>query len=81
MTESTERYSGVTIWFDAKKGFGFIKQDHSDEDMFLHWSNIDVEGFKTVKPNQRVTYEIGENHHGAQAINVVLHEVLEEDGE
>ena len=76
--EKVERYQGVTVWFDPRKGFGFIDQDHTDEDLFLHYSNITIEGFKTVKPNQRVSYEIGENHRGAQAVNVLLHEVLDE---
>ena len=75
--ENVEQYQGVVAWFDPKKGYGFVTQDNSEEDIFLHWSNIDVEGFKTVKPNQRVTYELGKNHRGVQAVNVVLHEVLE----
>lgn len=78
MSEEVKELGGVVVWFCGKKGFGFINQDHSEEDLFLHWSNIDVEGFKTVKPNQRVTYELGKNHHGSQAVNVILHEVLEE---
>lgn len=73
--------TGVVIWFDARKGFGFIDQDGSDEDIFLHWSNIQVDGFKTVKPNQKVTYELGENHRGAQAVNVVLHDIEEDNKE
>jgi CspA family cold shock protein len=75
---SEEKYEGTIIWFDSKKGFGFIDQDSSEEDLFLHWSNIQIEGFKTAKPNQRVSYELGQNHRGQQAINVVLHEVLED---
>ena len=79
MVEENENVkTGVTIWFDARKGFGFIDQDSSEEDLFLHWSNIQVDGFKTVKPNQKVSYELGANHRGQQAVNVVLHEVLED---
>lgn len=70
--------TGVCLWFDPQKGYGFIDQDDSEEDIFLHWSNLQVEGFKTVKPNQKVSYELGTNHRGQQAVNVVLHEVLEE---
>lgn len=67
-----EMLSGAVIWFDSVKGYGFIKQDTDEEDIFVHWSNINVEGFKTVKPDQRVTYELGKNHMGIQSINVEL---------
>lgn len=70
--------TGIVIWFDSRKGIGFIDQDDSEEDLFLHYSNIQVDGFKTVKPNQKVSYEFGSNHRGQQAVNVVLHEVLED---
>jgi CspA family cold shock protein len=76
---SEERYEGIVIWFDPSKGFGFVSQDDQEEDIFIHWSNIQVEGFKTVKPNQRVTYELGKNHRGVQAVNVVLGEILEDE--
>ena len=79
--EENKVLGGLVIFFDPRKGYGFIKQDNSDEDMFLHWSNIQVDGFKTVKPNQRVTYELGKNHRGVQAVNVVPGEVLEEEKE
>jgi len=67
-----EKKTGEVVWFDARKGYGFLKQDNSDVDIFLHWSNINVDGFKTVKPNQRVSYKVGENHKGQQAIDVEL---------
>jgi len=78
MSEVKEVLSGAVVWFDSCKGFGFINQDSSDEDIFVHWSNIDVEGYKTIKPNQTVNYELGENHHGVQAVNVVVTGELEE---
>ena len=77
--ENKDVKTGVCVWFDAKKGFGFIAPDNNDEDIFLHWSNLEVEGFKTVKPNQKVSYELGKNHHGVQAVNVVVHEMAEEN--
>ena len=62
--------TGVVIWMDNKKGFGFIKGDDGSADVFVHWSNVQMEGFKNLKPNQTVTYELGKNHRGVQAVNV-----------
>lgn len=63
-------YKGTVLWFNPRRGFGFIKQSHDEKDIFLHWSNIEVEGFKTLPPNQEVTYQIGENDNGPQAVCV-----------
>lgn len=68
--------TGKVCWFDAKKGIGFITKDDGSGDLFVHWSNLAMEGFKTLKPNQVVAYELGQNHRGVQAINV---KVLEEE--
>lgn len=64
--------TGVCLWFDAKKGIGFIGRDNGEKDLFVHWTNIEMEGFKTLKPGQPVSFEIGENHRGPQAINVKI---------
>jgi len=75
MTEEkveVEMFRGIIAWFSNSRGFGFIEQDHSEVDIFLHYSNLSVDGFKTVQPGDRVSYEIGENHKGAQAVNVVV---------
>lgn len=63
---------GEVVWFSAKKGYGYIKQDNGEKDMFVHWSNIVKEGFKTLAKGQEVEYEVGENHKGPQAINVTI---------
>ena len=68
MTEKT--LTGTCCWFDAKKGIGFITKDDGTGDLFVHWSNIDMEGFKTMKPGQIVSYELGSNHKGEQAVKV-----------
>ena len=72
MSEEKKQYKGTVIWFDSRKGFGFVSQDHDDKDIFLHYSNIQLDGFKTVKPDQIVLYELGENKVGQQAVNVIL---------
>jgi CspA family cold shock protein len=63
---------GEVCWFDARKGIGFITKADGSGDLFVHWSNISMEGFKTLKAGQKVSYELGENHKGVQAINVVV---------
>lgn len=65
-----------TVVFFKKEGWGFIKPDVGDKDYFVHYSQIQGDGFKTLAAGQRVTFEIGFNNHGEQAANVV---VLEED--
>ena len=70
MSEEVKGYQGFVAWFDPKKGYGFVTPEDSEDDVFVHWSNLEVEGFKTLKPNQIVQYELGENHHGQQAVNV-----------
>ena len=70
--------TGKVCWFDAKKGIGFITKDDGSGDLFVHWSNLQMEGFKTLKPNQFVSYELGQNHHGPQAVNVKVLEDAQE---
>lgn len=74
-----EVYQGKVCWFDAKKGIGFITKDDGTGDLFVHWSNIQMDGFKTLKPNQRVSYKLGQNHAGTQAEEVVVVEDVDED--
>lgn len=62
--------TGKVCWFDAKKGIGFISKDDGTGDLFVHWSNLVMEGFKTLKPSQIVSFELGTNHRGVQAVNV-----------
>lgn len=62
--------TGKCCWFDARKGVGFISKDDGSGDLFVHWSNIKMEGFKTLKQGQVVSFDLGENHKGVQAVNV-----------
>lgn len=72
MTELDNDKTGKVAWFDSRKGIGFIERDNGDKDLFIHWSNVTMEGFKTLKPGQVVQFDIGENHRGEQAENVVV---------
>lgn len=61
---------GTIKWFNSKKGFGFIEQE-TGEDVFVHYSSIDMTGFKTLSEGERVQFEIEENDKGLSARNVV----------
>lgn len=61
---------GVIKWFNEKKGFGFIQREGGD-DVFVHFSAIQSDGFKTLHEGDRVTFEIVDGDKGARAANVV----------
>lgn len=61
---------GTVKWFNGEKGFGFIT-DENGQDIFVHFSGIVAEGFKTLVDGQKVTFEVSEGARGPQAINVV----------
>lgn len=61
---------GIVKWFSAEKGFGFIQQENGD-DVFVHFSAIQGDGFKNLEEGQRVEFEIVEGARGKQAANVV----------
>ena len=60
---------GRVKWFNEKKGFGFISMEEGD-DIFVHYSEIEQDGFKTLTQDQKVTFEIKEGPKGLQAIHV-----------
>lgn len=60
---------GNVKWFSNKKGFGFITDDNG-EDVFVHFSAIEMDGFKTIAEGARVEFEVTEGEKGAQAKNV-----------
>jgi CspA family cold shock protein len=63
--------NGKVKWFDGKKGYGFVSDSASgDTDYFVHFSDIQSEGFKTLTEGQEVTFEIGEGKQGEVAKNV-----------
>ena len=61
---------GTVKWFNAEKGFGFIEQEAGD-DVCVHFSAIQADGYKTLEEGQKVTFEIEEGQRGPQAVNVV----------
>lgn len=65
------KHEGVVKWFNESKGYGFIGPDEGGPDIFVHYSAIVADGFKTLREGQRVRYEIGESHKGPHAQNVV----------
>ena len=62
--------SGTVKWFNNAKGYGFIVADGSDEDMFAHYSSITMEGYKTLKAGQAVTFDTKAVENGIHAINI-----------
>jgi len=60
---------GTVKWFDDRKGYGFITRDGAD-DVFVHFSAIQDQGFKTLNEGQEVEFEIASGPKGAQAVNV-----------
>ena len=62
--------TGTVKWFNDAKGYGFITPDDGGEDLFAHFSAIKMDGFKTWKQGQRVTFDLKEGEKGKQADNI-----------
>ncbi|MFW5647456.1 MAG: cold-shock protein [Candidatus Alkaliphilus sp. MAG34] len=61
--------NGIVKWFNSEKGYGFISRENGD-DVFVHYSAINMDGFKTLEEGQEVQFEIVEGDKGPQATNV-----------
>jgi len=61
---------GTVKWFNAEKGFGFIAQDDGGADVFVHYSAIDTQGYRSLDEGQRVEFEITQGQKGPQAEHV-----------
>ena len=62
--------SGKVKWFNNAKGYGFVHKDGSTEDLFVHYSAINTDGYKTLKAGQRVVFDIVQGPKGLHAINI-----------
>jgi cold shock protein len=67
--------NGKVKWFNDSKGYGFITQEGSDKDIFVHFSAIQRDGFKTLREGETVSFELVEGPKGLQATNVALQAV------
>lgn len=64
--------TGTVKWFNNAKGYGFILPDDGGEDLFAHYSSIEMEGYKTLKAGQMVTFDVIEGAKGLHATNIQL---------
>ena len=72
----TDKFVGDVVWFDPKKGYGFISWEKGgvkQPDMFVHFSDVVCEGFKTLLKDQKVSFSLGTNKHGTpKAVEVTV---------
>ena len=62
---------GTVKWFNAQKGFGFIS-DEQGNDVFVHFSRLAMDGFKSIDEGQSVTFDVTQGQRGPQAVNVQI---------
>jgi CspA family cold shock protein len=62
--------TGTVKWFNDAKGFGFVTPDDGGEDLFAHFSAINMDGFKTLTEGQKITFDVTEGQKGKQASNI-----------
>lgn len=64
--------TGIVKWFNNTKGYGFVTPDDGDADIFVHFSAIQMEGFKTLKEGQKVEFEVTEGPKGLHAVSIQM---------
>ncbi len=63
--------TGTVKWFNNAKGYGFIRSEKGDEDIFVHYSTIDMDGYRSLKAGQEVEFEVSEGPKGLHASQIV----------
>ena len=61
---------GTVKWFNSSKGYGFITNDETGEEVFVHFSGIMTDGYKSLEDGQKVTFDTTQGNRGIQAVNV-----------
>lgn len=61
---------GTVKWFNSSKGYGFITNDETGEEVFVHFSGIMIDGYKSLEDGQKVTFDTTQGNRGIQAVNV-----------
>ena len=61
---------GIVKWFNASKGYGFVNAEESDQDIFVHFSAIEMEGYKSLKEGENIEFELVDGPKGPQAHKV-----------
>lgn len=64
--------TGKVKWFNSEKGYGFITVDDTNKDLFVHFSSINTQGFKTLEEGQSVSFDTVQGNSGPQASNVTI---------
>ena len=64
--------TGSVRWFNDQKGFGFIKPDEGDKEIFVHYTGIIKDGFKSLTENSKVSFDVEQSEKGLKAVNVTI---------
>ena len=62
--------NGIVMWFSVRRGYGFIEREDGTEEVFVHYSEISMPGFKVLSPGDKVSFDIEMSDRGSRAINV-----------
>lgn len=76
-----ERIKGIVKWFSNTRGYGFIAPDGGGSDIFVHFSNVQMEGYKTLQENQTVEFEVGTIEKNGRAMSNALEVIILGEGE
>jgi len=68
----SERFDGTVKWFNNDRGYGFILDESEEDEYFVHYSSVDMEGYKTLREKQKVSFELKETDKGIQAVEVTI---------